>query len=81
MEYIIGIVIGAFVSAITSFVRNKIHTFGNIEIDTSKDDKAIYRFNYEKDPFNIPNHKYIIFDVRKASLKSLDEDKVPVAKK
>ena len=81
MEYIIGIIVGAFVSTIVSIVRNRIHTFGNIEIDTSKDDKAIYRFNYEKDPFDIPNYKYIIFDVRKASLKSLDEDKVPVAKK
>ena len=80
-EYLIGFIAGVIFVYLLRLISHIIHTFGTIEIDTSKDDKAIYRLNYTKDPFDIPKFKYVIFGVYKTNLKSIEESVPQVAKK
>ena len=80
-DFIYGLIVGIIFAYVVRLVSHIVHTFGTIEIDTSNDDKAIYRLNYTKDPFNIPNFKYVTFGVYKTSLKPVEESVPPVAKK
>lgn len=79
--YVMSFILGVVFTLLIVIASRMLRTFGVIEIDTSKDDKAIYRLNYTKDPFDVPKYSHIIFKVYKTSLNSIDESVPPVAKK
>jgi len=83
MQYLIGILIGLAIGLFINVISLMFKTFGTFEIDTTKDDKDIFRLNWERDPHDISRKKYIVFKVYKTNLKSIEDESIPdkIAKK